>query len=149
MEIRRVYIDDIINNEKNIKNYLEDLISETTKVDVKERIKEIYDRMKVFLSDNSAIIYGGFDNDAMIGFIWAYEINSMVYHINYFYISKAYRKRGIGTELLKQIEKECKARHGKEIELWVKNDNYSAIEFYQKNNFAESSIKMKKILKIN
>lgn len=59
MEIRRVYIDDIIDNEKNIKNYLEDLISETTKVDVKERIKEIYDRMKVFLSDNSAIIYGG------------------------------------------------------------------------------------------
>ena len=49
----------------------------------------------------------------------------------------------------KQIEKECKAKHGKEIELWVKNDNYSAIEFYQKNNFAESSIKMKKILKIN
>ena len=84
MEIRRVYIDDIIDNEKNIKNYLEDLISETTKVDVKERIKEIYDRMKVFLSDNSAIIYGGFDNDAMIGFIWAYEINSMVYHISIF-----------------------------------------------------------------
>ena len=52
MEIRRVYIDDIIDNKKNIKNYLEDLISETTKVDVKERIKEIYDRMKVFLSDN-------------------------------------------------------------------------------------------------
>ena len=72
-----------------------------------------------------------------------------MYHINYFYISKAYRKIGIGTELLKQIEKECKAKHGKEIELWVKNDNYSAIEFYQKNNFAESSIKMKKILKIN
>lgn len=42
MEIRRVYIDDIIDNEKNIKNYLEDLISETTKVDVKERVKEIY-----------------------------------------------------------------------------------------------------------
>ena len=50
-------------------------------------------------------------------------------------VLKAYRRYGIGSQLLEQAIKECKREDVKRIYLHVLTSNESAIEFYQKAGF--------------
>ncbi len=56
-------------------------------------------------------------------------------YISEFVIKKAYRKFGLGSKLIKEIEKQ--ARNNSCNKIWVDTYGYQAPEFYVKNGFVE------------
>ena len=80
--------------------------------------------------------YGVFYNDSLISFILGdlFDIEKISeYEILLIYVSKNFRKQGIGTKLLKKIEENIKCL--KKSYLEVSKNNKEAISFYKKMNF--------------
>ena len=79
--------------------------------------------------------YGYVDNDSIVGFL-SFDFIYDRAEINYIFVEKDYRQRGIATKLLNYMldicDNECK-----NITLEVKESNKSAINFYLKNGFIE------------
>ncbi len=130
LQIKRLDNLEIEYYKDTLKDYIEDLIKPYTEKNVNEEVKGIYDNMKIFTLDNSAIILGAFNEKKLVGFIWGYKKKEKpnVLHINYFYINEKYRKHGIGKKLLDAIESMNKDID--ELELLVDKINESAIRFY-------------------
>ena len=146
MNIRKVMMNDIINNAERIKEYFFDLFKDA---DTKKRIqksKEKYINMYKFISNGSANVFGAFSEEKIIGFIWFYKIKEDTFHINYFYVSEKNRNNGIGQKLLEKVYEEAKKQNIKNIELLVDINNIKAKEKYEKNGFQGQKIKMNKIL---
>ena len=146
MNVKKATINDIVNNEKNIKDYFFELFKD---IDIEKRInmsKEKYIDMCKFISNGSANVYGAFIEEKMIGFIWFYKIKKDIFHINYFYVFEKYRNNGIGQKLLEKVYEEAKKQNVKIIELLVDVNNIKAEKMYKKNGFKEQKIKMNKIL---
>lgn len=139
---------DILNYECELKKYIKNLIEPYTEKDTIEETERIYENMKTFTLDNSAIIIGAFDEKELLGFIWGYkDINSStIIHINYFYINENYRNFGIGKKLLEEMENKVKTIKGiTNLELFVDKKNKNGMNFYKHNNFEIKEICSTKI----
>ena len=102
--------------------------------------------MQKFIEDGSAILIGAFEDNKIIGFIWAYEIKEETYHVNYYAVNVNNRKLGIGQKLLDELYKIAKQNGIKKVELLVEAHNEIAIKKYKNNEFEEKYIKMEKNL---
>lgn len=108
------------------------------------KIIEVYENMQKFIEDGSAILIGAFEDNKIIGFIWAYEIKEKTYHVNYYAVNVNNRKLGIGQKLLDELYKIAKQNGIEKIELLVEAHNEIAIKKYRNNGFEEKYIKMEK-----
>lgn len=139
-----------INYEKKIKYLLKQLFENDKKNSDFDTINKIYNNILQYLEDKSAIIYGAFDNKNLVAFIWAYKRivdNKTRYHINYFIVEDEWRKRGIGSNLIKKINELAKKNGVEIIELMVCNENKSAINFYSAFEFeVEKQVMIKKTM---
>ncbi len=82
--------------------------------------------------------YGAFNNDLMISFIFGDSINiekKSEYEILLIYVSKNFRKKGLGTKLLKKIEENKNSLN--RIYLEVSKNNLEGIAFYKKMGFKQ------------
>lgn len=143
MIIRKVEVKDVINNENELKILLREML-ELKFGKCENKILEVYDNMKKFIEDGSAILVGAFEKERIIGFIWAYTIREKTYHINYFAVDKDNRRLGIGQKLLDELYEIAKENKIEIIELLVEAHNENAIKKYKKNEFDEKYIKMEK-----
>lgn len=145
MIIRRVTVKDVKDNEMEIKGLFKEIL-ELNFRDCNNKILEVYNNMKNFIEDGSAILLGAFKENKIIGFIWAYLIKENTYHINYFAVDKNNRSLGIGQELLDELYKIARENNINTIELLVEAHNDRAIKKYKNNDFKEQFIKMEKKL---
>lgn len=145
MIIRKIEVQDVENNERELKHLLEEVL-EMKFGKCESKILEVYNNMIIFIEDGSAILIGAFEGDKIIGFIWAYLIRENTYHINYFAVDKNNRSLGIGQKLLDKLYEIAKQNNIKNIELLVEVNNEKAIEKYKNNDFKEKYIKMEKII---
>jgi len=143
MEIRKVEIQDIKNNEKELKILFKEML-ELKFGKCESKIEEVYKNMEKFIEDGSAIIIGAFEDNRILGFIWCYEIRKKTYHINYFAVDENYRSLGIGQKLLDQLYEIAKENKIELLELLVEASNSKAIKKYKNNEFTEKYIKMEK-----
>ena len=93
--------------------------------------KQIYNQFKKITN----LSYGVFDHDLMISFIFGDLINiekKSEYEILLIYVSSHFRKKGLGTKLLKKIEKNTNLT---KIHLEVSENNLVGIAFYKKMGF--------------
>jgi ribosomal protein S18 acetylase RimI-like enzyme len=67
-----------------------------------------------------------------------------ILYIEDFCIADEYRKQGLGRELIQNIEDIAKKKNYTSIEFNVWAFNSNAIEFYKRNGFSMSRIRMKK-----
>ena len=51
------------------------------------------------------------------------------------YVDEEYRKKRLGLSLMKEVERFCKIKNYKRLQLLCKNDNIRAIKFYEKLGF--------------
>jgi len=56
-------------------------------------------------------------------------------HLSAIYVDEPYRRHGIGQKLINALEDKFRRENFRKMTLEVKEDNYSAISFYEKNNF--------------
>ena len=143
MIIRKVQEQDVKNNEQELKLLLREML-ELKFEKCEDKIEEVYNNMKRFIEDGSAILIGAFEKNKVIGFIWAYIIKENAYHINYFAVDKEKRSLGIGQKLLDRLYEIAKENEIETIELLVEAHNEKAIKKYKNNDFQEKYIKMEK-----
>jgi ribosomal-protein-alanine N-acetyltransferase len=74
-------------------------------------------------------------NHKIIGFLIGVKMDFELAKILMLAVSKPYRKQKIGSELLNQFINKIHIENMKRIELEVRTNNNTAIEFYQKNGF--------------
>jgi len=71
----------------------------------------------------------------LVGFIIGVKTNSEIARIVMLAVSKDYRRQGVGNILLSNFLREILIKNIKHVELEVKINNNSAIEFYRKHGF--------------
>ncbi len=135
MQIKKLENEEVKLYESTLKEYIRQLRENYTKNKIETEIERIYTNMCKFTKDETATIIGALEKEKLIGFIWGYKKREepSITHINYFFINKNYRSKGIGSKLLKKLENEVKKC--KELELLVNKNNIGALSFYKKNGF--------------
>lgn len=129
--------------EKQIKSYLIDVLMENKIENTNQKVEEIYQNMKEYIQDGTAIIIGAIQEEKLNGFIWGYLRKSdekARAHINYFVVNKDIRGQGIGQGLIREFYKEIEEKNINEIELMVTCSNKRAMNFYEKQGFNEERV---------
>ncbi|BDC36308.1 GNAT family N-acetyltransferase [Candidatus Methanoliparum sp. LAM-1] len=80
------------------------------------------------------IYIAGLDNNP-IGFAAGSIKNDIRGHLSAIYVEELYRRHGVGQKLINVLENKFRQENFKKMTLEVKEDNYNAISFYEKNNF--------------
>jgi [ribosomal protein S18]-alanine N-acetyltransferase len=90
------------------------------------------------LTDYNTIALIARINNEIAGFIIAQveiDSNRLFGHIITINVSSAYRRKGIGTRMLKEIEQMLKHKGITECQLEVREDNSGALKLYQKSGY--------------
>lgn len=101
------------------------------------------------VSNGSAMVYGVFDNEDLVGYVWAYEHpfreETRVY-VNEIHVDEAYRNRGIGKQLLSAVENLAKELGYKALYIHAEGNNDGAIRLYQNEGYAIERVQLRKQL---
>ncbi len=113
----------------------------------KEYTKEILGEIK----KNKGILLVAELKGKIVGFISGWTVKESILKNKYFYISdliitEEYRGEGIGTTLLKEIEKYAKKLKLKTLRLSVQVDNHNPHHLYINSGFQDYNMEMKKEL---
>lgn len=107
-----------------------------TKSDIKNYFKWLYKRDKdgFIVAEENKIFIGCVVGDSN----WINYEGKKVLEIHEIFIIPEYRKKGIGSYLLREIINYGIQKKIKLAELWVGKTNYNAIQFYKKFGFQEA-----------
>jgi len=98
------------------------------------------------IDPNYALLVADADG-RIIGFIDHWVINDFVHggklgYIQNLYVSPEYRRKGVGSSLLKEMIERAKANRVLEIHVSTEFDNRGAIEFYRKQGCPEEHLQL-------
>lgn len=112
---------------------------------------EKIDSLISYLTNQSAIVFGAFDNKKLCGFIWAYvhwfREEQRIY-VSEIRVKEVYRRQGIGTELLKAVEKKAQDMGLEAVYLHAEANNPDAVRLYERIGYKPERIQMRKPLKL-
>lgn len=101
------------------------------------------------VSNGSAIVYGVFDGEDLIGYVWAYEHSfreEIRIYVNEIHVAEAYRNRGIGKQLLYAIKNMAKERGYGALYIHAEGNNDGAIRLYQNEGYVVERVQLRKAL---
>ena len=101
------------------------------------------------ISNGSAMVFGVFDNEDLIGYVWAYEHSfreEVRVYVNEIHVDEAYRNRGIGKQLLSAVESMARERGYKALYIHAEGDNDGAIRLYQNEGYEIERVQLRKKL---
>lgn len=105
--------------------------------------------IKKFIEDGSALIIGAFLEKKVIGFLWAYRrvfLGETRLHISHIVVNSEFRGYGIGSRMIKYVEKLAIEKDIRTIELLTTSENENTIQFYNNHGFNMSRVKFEKNL---
>ncbi len=100
-----------------------------------------------YLETDKCIAFGAFENNEIIGFIWAYAHpfrEELRMYVNEIRVLEGYRRRCIGEELLKSVEKKAKKKGIKTVYLHAEGNNFESRKFYDSCGYTEERIQLRK-----
>lgn len=117
---------------------------------IREDAEAKIESMIAHIKDNTAIVFGGFDNDELVGYIWAYRIKfrdeDRVY-VSEVHVSEKCRGQGLGHLLLSAVEEEARKIEGvTALYIHTEADNAGAIRLYERENYQMERVQMRKAL---
>jgi ribosomal-protein-alanine acetyltransferase len=95
-------------------------------------------QISYLLTDYNAIALVAKADNTVAGFIIAQieiENNTLFGHIITINVASAYRRKGIATKMLQEIETILKQKSINEVHLEVREDNSDALKLYQKSGY--------------
>jgi len=102
-----------------------------------------------YLNNDSAVLFGAFENGDFAGFLWAYPRNigsERRLHLNHIILKSQYRKKSFGNALLRELENYAVNNEFAGIELLCTISNIDAMRFYERDGFvAERTQFFKKV----
>lgn len=114
-----------------------------------KHMDELFD--KIFKKDSHEIFVAENGNHSFLGYVWVGEGTGMMTGTKHGYIwdifvKKNYRRKGIGTTLMKRAEKYCREKGYTKMMLMVTSSNQQAIKLYTKQGFEAEQMYMAKKL---
>ena len=109
------------------------------------KARELFD----YLEKEKAVLFGAFDQNKLIGFLWAYPrvfLEESRIYINAMIIADQYRGKGIGKLLVSELEKYAEENNILAIDVQTASFKTDAIEFYHKLGFVHERVQMRKSL---
>lgn len=99
--------------------------------------------------ENTAVVFGAFEDEELIAFIWAYahqfrEENRM--YVSEIRVKEEYRKRGIGSQMLRLVEDKAEKMGLGAIYLHAEANNPDAVRFYKTSGYCEERIQFRKAI---
>jgi len=152
MIIKIFEYEDFLLHKKEIENMLLDSYQasfNTLKEDCASFIEKKINSLCEFMIKKDIILLGALEDNILAGFLWAFEndhFGERRIHINQVVVSEQFRCKGIGTQLIKEVEKKAKNLNAVSIELIVSENNKSALNMYDKLGFYTERRHMNKIL---
>ena len=107
--------------------------------------------MIAHIRDNTAIVFGAFDNDELVGYLWAYRIKfrdeDRVY-VSEIHVAEKCRGQGLGHLLLNAVEEESR-KIGEVTALYIHTEagNAGAIRLYESEGYRMERVQMRKALR--
>lgn len=100
-----------------------------------EAQKKMYNKnfFSKILKNEKGILLGAFDKKKLIGFIVMDDKDGGVGFVEWLAVKKSYRGKGIGTSLLKQLEKKALSKYYHYLFFYT--ESQKNIEFYKKRGF--------------
>lgn len=101
------------------------------------------------VSDGSAIVFGVFDQENLIGFIWAYEHpfrEEVRVYVSEIHVDEAFRNRGVGRQLLYAVECMARSRGYSALYIHAEGNNEGAIRLYKSEGFVTERVQLRKPL---
>ena len=101
------------------------------------------------LRTDTCVAYGAFEENEIIGYIWAYphrfrEEPRM--YINECSVKEEYRGRGVGKTMIMLIEKRAKESGFPALYLHAEAGSSDAVRFYESNGYSKERIQFRKAL---
>ncbi len=141
MAIKRVVIRKA--TEKNLNDILS-IIKEHQTYDVKfaRRYYEIFFSDKLDKKDEVYVAFRDEELVGVIGYFRDYFSTDYSYSLGWFGVRRKFRRRGIGTKLLRRVERDLKAMRNINRKLFVstEDDNEEAKSFYTQNRFRTEGV---------
>lgn len=114
---------------------------------------EAYEKMQSLighLKNNTATVFGAFEGEELVAFIWSYvhqfrEENRM--YVSEIRVKEECRRRGIGKELLGLVEEKARELGLGAIYLHAEAGNIDARKLYEACGYCEERIQMRKEIK--
>ena len=147
--IKLIVIDEFLHNKK----VLIDMLRENLEINFPDRrnfegyAEDSYEKMKAYLLSAEAILIGAFEEDKLIGFLWAYEkeiIGEKSIHIGHIVVMKNVRSSGIGTKLISFLEVLAVNKDIHKIDLITTLQNKKTVEFYKARGYSEVRVQFEK-----
>lgn len=153
--IKQLYSDDVEYFQDTVIRFIYESVSQACYVesfdeaDAEQKCTEL----SKYLDDGKAIVYGAVDdNNALVGFLWAYEYpfrddRSRLY-VSILHVDERFRGQKIGDFLLSKIEYEAAKRGYGSVFLHTEGINDGAIRFYNRMGYEVERMQMvKKVIK--
>jgi ribosomal protein S18 acetylase RimI-like enzyme len=100
-----------------------------------------------YLESAKAVLFGAFDQNKLIGFLWAYPrvfLEESRLYINAMIVAEQYRGQGIGKLLVLELEKYARREKIPAIDVQTASFKIDAIDFYRKLGFEHERVQMRK-----
>lgn len=108
------------------------------------------DELHGYLMSDRAIIVGAFEDNCMLGFLWAYEYpfreDKNRLYVSIVHVKEKYRNQHIGARLLEKIETVAKERNFDAIYLHAEASNVRACRFYEHMQYSCERVQLVKQL---
>lgn len=101
------------------------------------------------VSNGSAVVYGVFDREDLIGYVWAYEHpfrEEVRMYISEIHVDERYRGRGVGKQLLAAVENMARNRGYHALYIHAEGNNDGAIRLYQNEGYVIERVQLRKAL---
>lgn len=101
------------------------------------------------VSSGSAMVYGVFDKDTLIGYVWTYEHSfreEVRVYVNEIHVVEAYRNKGVGKQLLSAVETMARERGYVALYIHAEGNNDGAIRLYQQEGYEIERVQLRKEL---
>ena len=99
------------------------------------------------VADGSAMVFGVFDNEELIGYVWAYRHQfreEVRVYVNEIHVAEPYRGRGVGKQLLYAVESLAKERGYGALYIHAEGNNEGAISLYRNQGYKIERVQLRK-----
>ena len=105
--------------------------------------------MIAHMADGSAIVYGVFDGQTVLGYLWAYEVQfreERRVYVSEVHVDQSLRGQGFGMLLLEAAETEARNRGIPALYIHTEANNTGAIRLYERFGFRMERVQLRKAL---
>lgn len=152
MKIKRMSSDDL---KEHFNDFLLLFAENTRGHVVDQKIEDDYILLKAkdligYLNQDTAVLFGNFIKEKLVGFIWAYPrvfLEENRIYINALIIDSKYRGKGFGQMLVQEVEKYAQTNNIFVVDVSTASFKEDAINFYEKIGYVSERVQLRKSLK--